>query len=158
MPRRNKRPRHEQRRSFFCLFLEIIYQDLFFLRKSTIMTLTYVEMSVVIDHYSLIDQLAQGLSMSKSGPVHSMLTRAIVLFNGVLILYFCFTIGLSMKCETTKIKMVWTHDKGRRTCQDSPPGNSERRKKERKTKRRWEDNITEWTGLKFPKAVRRAEN
>ena len=30
--------------------------------------------------------------------------------------------------------MVWARDKKRRTCQDSPPGNSERRKKERKTK------------------------
>ena len=55
--------------------------------------------------------------------------------------------------------------KKRGTCKDSFTGNSERRKKERKTKeemgrqkKRWEDNIAEWTGLKLSEAIRHAED
>jgi hypothetical protein len=49
-------------------------------------------------------------------------------------------------------------------CQDSVPGNNQRRKKERKTeeemerqKKRWEDNIKEWTGLKLSEAVKQGQ-
>ena len=43
--------------------------------------------------------------------------------------------------------MVWPHLKILGHGEDSSAGNSERSKKERK--KRWEDNIKEWTGMGF---------
>ena len=46
-----------------------------------------------------------------------------------------------------------------RTCKDDPTGHCTRREKERQTeKKRWEDKVTEWTGLKLGEALRKAEN
>ena len=47
-------------------------------------------------------------------------------------------------CEK-KIEMVWAQDKINRTCKDDLTGHGSRREKERQTKKRWEDKMTEWT-------------
>ena len=50
-----------------------------------------------------------------------------------------------------------SQNKTNRTCEDDPTGHCTRREKERQ-KKRWEDNVTEWTGLKLGDALRKAEN
>ena len=52
--------------------------------------------------------------------------------------------------------MVCAHNKINRTCKDDPAGHDTRREKERQ-KKRWEDNISEWTGLGLGEALRKAE-
>ena len=44
------------------------------------------------------------------------------------------------------------------TCKDDPTEHCTRREKERQTEKRWEGNVTEWTGLKLGEAFRKAEN
>ena len=41
---------------------------------------------------------------------------------------------------------------------DNPTGHSERKKKRGRQKKRWEDNIKEWTGMDFASSTRAAEN
>ena len=54
--------------------------------------------------------------------------------------------------------MVWPHLKILGHGEDNSAGDSERRKKERKHKKRWEDNIKEWTGMGFGDSLRAAED
>ena len=51
-----------------------------------------------------------------------------------------------------EIEMVWVHNKVNRTCKDVPTGHGTRREKKGgggRQKKRWEDNVSEWTGLKY---------
>ena len=52
-----------------------------------------------------------------------------------------------------QIEMVLAHNKIIKTCKDDYTGHVTRREKKRP-----EDNITEWTGLKLGEALRKAEN
>ena len=55
--------------------------------------------------------------------------------------------------------MVWAHKKINRTCKDDSTGQGSRSEKERQTeKKRWKDNISEWTRLGLGEAVRKAED
>ena len=54
--------------------------------------------------------------------------------------------------------VVWLCSKICRACKDNFTRNSARREKKGRQKERWENNISEWTGLKFCNAVREAEN
>ena len=54
--------------------------------------------------------------------------------------------------------MVWTCLPFIRSGQTHLERHSERRKKTRQTRKRWEDNIREWTGLEFAKSQRAVEN
>ena len=62
----------------------------------------------------------------------------------------------SHHCEETKTEMVWAQNKINRTCKDDPSGHCTRRRG--RQKKRWEDNITVWTGLKLGEALRKVEN
>ena len=53
---------------------------------------------------------------------------------------------------------VWTCILFIRSGQNHLARHSERGKKTRKTRKRWEDNIREWTGLEFAKSQRAVEN
>ena len=54
--------------------------------------------------------------------------------------------------------MVWPHLKILWHGKDNSAGDSERSKKERRLKKRWEDNIKEWTGMEFGDSLRAAED
>ena len=54
--------------------------------------------------------------------------------------------------------MVWPHLKILWHGEDNSARDSERSKKERKTEKRWEDNIKEWTGMGFGDSLRAAED
>ena len=61
-------------------------------------------------------------------------------------------IGLYEDLITTvrrqKIEMVWAHNKINRTCKEDPTRPCARREREKADgKKRWKDNISEWTGL-----------
>ena len=60
--------------------------------------------------------------------------------------------------KETEIQMVWPHLKILWHGEDNSAGDSERSKKERKTKKRWENNIKEWTGMEFGDSLRAAED
>ena len=53
---------------------------------------------------------------------------------------------------------VWSCLPFIRSGQNHLARHSERGKKTRKTRKRWEDNIREWTGLEFAKSQRAVEN
>ena len=55
-----------------------------------------------------------------------------------------------------KAKMVWPCLKVSWFSKDNPTGHSER--KRGRQKKRWEDNIKEWTGMDFATSTRAAEN
>ena len=57
-----------------------------------------------------------------------------------------------------KTQMVWPHLKILGHGEDNSAGDSERSKKERRQKKRWEDNIKEWTGIGFVDSLRAAED
>ena len=50
--------------------------------------------------------------------------------------------------------MVWPHLKAFYFSKDDPAGHSARKNK----KKRWEDNIVEWTGMDFANSTRAAED
>ena len=55
--------------------------------------------------------------------------------------------------------MVWPCFKFFWFSKDNPTGHSERTKKKRgRQKKRWEDNIKEWTGMDFDSSARATEN
>ena len=55
--------------------------------------------------------------------------------------------------------MVWPCLKVFWFSKDNPTGHSERKKKKRgRKKKRWVDNIKEWTGMNFASSTRAAEN
>ena len=55
--------------------------------------------------------------------------------------------------------MVWAHNKINTIFKDDLTEHGTRREKERQTeKKRWEDNISEWTGLGFGEALRKVED
>ena len=55
--------------------------------------------------------------------------------------------------------MDWPCFKVHWFSKDNPTGQSERKKKKRgRQKKRWEDNIKEWTGMDFVSSTRAAEN
>ena len=55
--------------------------------------------------------------------------------------------------------MVWPCLKVFWFSKDNPTGHSERKmKKGGRRKKRWEDNIKEWTGMNFASSARAAEN
>ena len=54
--------------------------------------------------------------------------------------------------------MVWAHNKIKKTYKDDPTGHCTRRNMKGGQKKRLENNITEWTGLKLGEALRKAEN
>ena len=57
--------------------------------------------------------------------------------------------------QETKAKMVWPCLKVFWFSKDIPTGHSERKKKKRgRQKKRWEDNIKEWTGIDFASSTR----
>ena len=58
----------------------------------------------------------------------------------------------------TETQMVWPHLKILWHGKDNSTGDSERSKKERKTKGEMEDNIKEWTGMEFGESLRAAED
>ena len=53
--------------------------------------------------------------------------------------------------------MVWPHLKIFWHGEDNSARDSERSKKERRQKKRWEDNIKEWMGMGFGDSLRAAE-
>ena len=63
-------------------------------------------------------------------------------------------------CKETQTAVVWSCLLLIRSGQNHLTRHSERPEKARKTttKNRWEDNISEWTGLEFAKSQRAAEN
>ena len=54
--------------------------------------------------------------------------------------------------------MVWPHLKILWHGEDNSARNSERSKKRGRQKKRWEDNIKEWTGMGFGDSLRAAED
>ena len=54
--------------------------------------------------------------------------------------------------------MVWPCFKVFWFSKDNPTWHSERKKKKGRQKKRWEDNITEWTGMDLASSARAAEN
>ena len=54
--------------------------------------------------------------------------------------------------------MVWACIKIIRACQDDFTGTVQGGRRRGQEKKLWENNIAEWTGLKFCDAVREAEN
>ena len=55
--------------------------------------------------------------------------------------------------------MVWSCFKVFWFSKDNPTGHSERKKRKRgRQKKRWKDNIKEWTGMDFASSTRAAEN
>ena len=60
--------------------------------------------------------------------------------------------------KETETKMVWPHLKILWHSEDNSAGDSERSKKERKQKTRWEYNIKEWTWMGFGDSLRAAED
>ena len=60
--------------------------------------------------------------------------------------------------KETQVQVVWACIKIIRACQDDFTTNSARREKKGRQKKHCENNIAEWTGLKFCDAVRDAEN
>ena len=54
--------------------------------------------------------------------------------------------------------MVRAHNKINTTFQDDPTGHGTRREKEKLTKKRWENNISEWTGLGLGERLRTERN
>ena len=57
-----------------------------------------------------------------------------------------------------KRKLRWFgHVKDFWFSKDNPTGHSERKKKRGRQKKRWEDNIKEWTGMDFASSTRTAE-
>ena len=54
--------------------------------------------------------------------------------------------------------MVWPHLKILWHGEDSSARDSERGKKERRQKKRWEDNIKKWMGMGFGDSLRAAED
>ena len=59
--------------------------------------------------------------------------------------------------KATQTEMVRASNKMYRACQDNPAGHSARREKKRQTKKRWEDNIPELTGMTLGAAMRKPE-
>ena len=57
-----------------------------------------------------------------------------------------------------QVKVVWACIEISKACQDTFLKNSARREKKGQRKKRWENNISEWTGLKFCNTLREAEN
>lgn len=53
--------------------------------------------------------------------------------------------------------MVPPFSKVIRTCEDSHAGHSAKREEEREQRKRWENNIQEWTGLTLGETLRKAE-
>ena len=53
--------------------------------------------------------------------------------------------------------MVWPSLKVFRFSKDNPKGQSERKRRRRRQKKRWDDNIKEWTGMDFASSARAAE-
>jgi hypothetical protein len=54
--------------------------------------------------------------------------------------------------------MVWARNKIYRACQDNPAGHSALGGRRRgRQKKRWEDNIPEWTGMTQGDAMRKTE-
>ena len=58
---------------------------------------------------------------------------------------------------TVRKRMAWAHNKINMTCKDDPTGHDTRTEKADR-KRRWEENITEWTGLKLGEVLQKDEN
>ena len=54
--------------------------------------------------------------------------------------------------------MVWPCFKVFWFSKDNPTGHIERKKKKSRQKKRWEDNMKEWTGMDFASSARTAEN
>ena len=54
--------------------------------------------------------------------------------------------------------MVWPHLKILGHGEDNSAGDSERNKKEGRQKKRWEDNIKEWTGMGFGDSLKAAKD
>ena len=54
--------------------------------------------------------------------------------------------------------MVWAHNKINRNCKEYPPGCGTRRGRIDRQKKRWEDSISEWTGLGLGEALRKAKD
>ena len=59
--------------------------------------------------------------------------------------------------QETKAKMVWPCLKVFWFSKDNPTGHGERKKKRGRQKKRWKDNIKEWTGMDFASSTRAAE-
>ena len=55
-------------------------------------------------------------------------------------------------CEEMQVEMVWVHNKINRTCKDDPTRHGTGRENERQIKKRWEDKISEWIGLRLGEA------
>ena len=60
--------------------------------------------------------------------------------------------------KETQVKVVWVCIKIIRICQDDFKGTVQGGRRRGRQKKCWENNITEWAGLKFCDAVREAEN
>ena len=58
-------------------------------------------------------------------------------------------------CTSNKIEMLWAHNKINRTCKNDPTGHGTRKHGQKK---RWQDNISEWTGLELGEALQKAED
>ena len=53
----------------------------------------------------------------------------------------------------TQIEMALSHKKINRTCEDDPREHGTKAEKERQIGKRWEDNISKWTGLGLGEAL-----
>ena len=60
--------------------------------------------------------------------------------------------------KETETKMVWPCFKVFWFSKDNPTWQSERKRKRGRQKKRWEDNIKEWTGMDFASSTRATEN
>ena len=64
----------------------------------------------------------------------------------------------SHHCEETQTEMVWAQNKINRISKMILQGTVQGGRRRGRQKKRWEDNVTEWTGLKLGEALRKAEN
>ena len=54
--------------------------------------------------------------------------------------------------------MVWAHKQINRTCEEDPTGKIQGGRRKGRQKKRWEDKISEWTGLRLSEALQKAED
>ena len=60
--------------------------------------------------------------------------------------HLSFRVSSRLLSRHAKTELLRPHKKRREACEDCVTRYNERRTKERKKKKRWEDNVTEWTG------------